>query len=139
MPKRTPAVLRKVSLADFSDGWDECYAVVRLASYQEFADFANEDLSSLNNIEKVGKEIEVVKRHFVSGKILVLEDGGSTTLEDMTSDDVAATPKLADYLFSIILGVDLDPKGSSKAAPSSSASTTPSNNTKTPSSTALAT
>lgn len=128
---RRVALTRKVSLADYADGWDDCYAIVTLAGFDEVSEAADNDYSKNTNLENVAYEIEVVKRHFVSGKIRVLGENGQPELVDMTSDDVRASIPIADKLYAVIMGLTLDPKGMPTEATPSSESTIDSNTTKT--------
>lgn len=132
---RRVAITRKVSLAEFADGWDDCFAIVTLADFSEMQEIAAKDFKSLTDIEAVGFEIEVVMKHFVSGKINVINDAGQAELVDMVAADVQAGPKIADRLYAVIMGVTLDPKGTETAVTNSPTPTPDSNSTKTTSST----
>ncbi len=124
--KRVVAATRKVSLSEFADDWDDCYAVVRLASYGEYVEVANKDFTDIKQEDALKFEYDFVISHFVSGKILLL---GSDELQDMAVDDIDAVPGMTDYLYRVSMGMTLDPKVSGKAAqdmsePSSSENTT---------------
>jgi hypothetical protein len=118
-----PAITRRVDLSEFGDGMDGCYAVVRLRNYQDVQEVRKQDFTK-KDFDTIGYEIGVVKAHFVSGKILRFGSEGKPTLSDMTADDVDASPEIADKLYAVIMGINLDPKGSSTAAPSKGASST---------------
>jgi len=113
---------------------DGCYAIVRLRSYQDVLEVRKQDFTK-EGFDTIGYEIGVVKDHFVAGKILKFNAEGKPALADMTSDDVDASPEIADKLYAVIMGITLDPKGLSTAAPSKGASSTSSTSTSQPSST----
>lgn len=130
--KRVIAATRRVSLGDFADGWDECYAVVRLASFAEYEDVSKTDFTGMNVADTLKHEIEFVKSHFVSGKILVLDETTSeSSLQNMTKDDVDAIPSLPDYLYTVVMGMNLDPKALKREAQDTSAPSTSESITKT--------
>lgn len=110
------AITKKVSLADLSEGWDDCYAIVRPATYREYREFADGKIEDLKPSEQLALEMDIVMNHFVSGKIMVLGDDGEAHLEDMNAEDVQESVPLANKLFFEILGIKLDPKGSVTAA-----------------------
>lgn len=138
---RRIAALKKVSLADFAEGWDDCYATVRLATLQDYREITTKDFTGAKNLEVVDYEVQVVKEHFVGGKIRVLNDQGEPELQDMQAEDVECLPGLADHLYIAVLGLNLDPKDLRTQMAQSSTSElgeTPSTSlstTKTPSST----
>jgi hypothetical protein len=115
-PKRRLALTKRVSLANLSEGWDECYAIIRPATYQEYQEFLALDVADMTPADQMKVEIEMVTEHFVSGKILILDAEGESQLEDMKPEDIRASLPLANTLFFEILGVKLDPKGSVTAA-----------------------
>ncbi len=129
---RVVAATRKVSLADFADGWDECYAIVRLASFAEYTEIAAKDFKGMEQLAILAFEGDTVRSHFVTGKIMVLNDAGTDqTLAEMTADDIDAVPGMADYLYTVIMGMTLDPKALRKAAQDSSAPSNSESTTKT--------
>jgi hypothetical protein len=119
--KRRIALTRKVSLADLADDWNDCYAVVILASFDEVTEIGSKDFKDMKPIDIVSWELEVVARNFVSGKIMALGVDNTSELVDMTADDLRASTQLVDKLYSVIMGISLDPKGTSKTASSTSA------------------
>jgi hypothetical protein len=107
VPERITAV-KKSSLAGLSEGWgDECYAIVRPATYS--------DMIALDGIDRTDKSAaahfqrELVRAHFVTGKIKLWSDKGQE-LVDMTVDDVDCSVAVLDKLFADIIGIDVDPK-----------------------------
>lgn len=128
MEGRVVAATRKVTLSAFADGWDDCYAVVRLASYQEFVDVANTDFKVMTQQEALKFEADFVKTHFVSGELLLL---GSEGLQKMTAADIDAVPGMTDYLYRVSMGMNLDPKASGEAAPDESEPSNSESTTKT--------
>lgn len=131
-PTRRVAATRKVSLADFNENWTDCYVVLLLADLQEFRDSIAKDWTGALQAEVLDFELDTVKQHFVAGKIRIV---GSDELVDMEPGDVTAVPELPDYLYSVIMGIDLDPKDLRKAARSTSVPSNSESTTKTPSST----
>lgn len=129
--ERRLANTRKVSLGTFADGWDECYAVVTLADFPTVSEVNGKDIAKMKGIEVLAFEIDVVKKNFISGKVLVLKDDGTSELADMIADDLDTFPNIADILYATVMGVALDPKDTPTAAPSKSESTSDSNTTKT--------
>lgn len=114
---RKLALVKRVGLADLSEGWEDCYALVRPATYHEYLDFMALDLKDKKPQEKMEAEFDVVTSHFVSGKVKVYVEGSvEPHLVDMTAEDIKVSIPLANKLFSEILGFKLDPKDSDKAA-----------------------
>lgn len=116
MAVRRIAITKKVSLASVSDGWDDCYAIIRPATQQDYLDFASSDPEKLAPADQVKLEVNFVKDHFVSGKINVLGAGNQPELVDMEPDDIAASIDLANKLFFEIMGIKYDPKDLQTAA-----------------------
>lgn len=113
---RQIAITKRVSLSDLSEGWEECYALVRPATYQEYREFADVTLDGLRPPEVMKLEMDIVMDHFISGRILVFDADGKSNLEDMQPEDVEQSLPLAGKLFFEILGVKPNPKGSAPAA-----------------------
>lgn len=128
---RRVAITKKVSLAEVADGWEECYAVVSLANFNDLTELDATDLDKMKTLDIVKFEIGVVEKHFVSGKILLTQPDGTVALADMLIDDIKSSPRLIDLLYSEIMGLTLDPKDTSKVATNNSAPTSDSNTTKT--------
>lgn len=130
--KRVVAATRKASLSDFADSWEDCYAIVRLASFAEYSDIATKDFKGMPTVEVLKFETDIVQAHFISGKIMVLSEAGTEqVLSDMQKGDIDAVPGMADYLYTVIMGMTLDPKALRKAAQDSSAPSNSESNTKT--------
>lgn len=111
---RRLAITKRVSLDGIADGWEsDCYALVTPASYAEYLEFVKLSTEGKSNAELLQYELDFVNKHFVSGQGKFLEDDGSTTLGNLTTEDVAESKELADKLFAEIVGVNLDPKASS--------------------------
>jgi hypothetical protein len=120
---RQIALTKRVSLAEFSEGWEDCYVLVRPASYKEALEFGALDLKSLTQAEQLEIEMDFIITHFVSGKIQVFDDGevkSGTTLTSMEADDVKASVPMANKIFFEILGIAPDPKGTATVATSKS-------------------
>lgn len=113
---RQVAFTKRVNLSELSEGFDECYALVRPATRAEYSEAMDFDIEHTTREEQDKYEFEFIKSHFVSGKILVRNDEGNTELVDMEPDDVETSMALANKLYFEILGLKLDPKGSAKAA-----------------------
>jgi hypothetical protein len=105
---RRLAIAKLVSLEGLGPGWgDECYAFMMPATYTDMLEA--DQIDSKSKEQQVSFQIEFLKRHFVSGKIRVLDDKDNE-LADMDPDDVAASVALSDRLFLACLGDQLDPK-----------------------------
>jgi hypothetical protein len=113
---RVVAITKKISLAEFSDGWDDCYVLVRPATKAEVMGFAKLDVKAMTEEQQLAEQMKIIRDHFVSGKIKVLNAVGEAELVDMVPDDVEASMPMANKVFFDILGVVLDPKDSLKAA-----------------------
>lgn len=108
-------ITKRVSLSGMSDGWgDDCYAIVTPASYQDYDELGNLDTSKLTRAEDIKLQMNIVKKHFVEGK---LRPWGSDELVAMQADDVYASVEIANRLYSEIMGLKLDPKDSTAASP----------------------
>lgn len=114
---RRITVTKRVSLAQFGEGWDDCYAIVTPANYATYDAISKADIEKMTNAERIMFEMDTVKRHFVSGKIKALNDKGTFELTDMLPGDIEASLELTEALYIAIMGLQLDPKGSSGEAP----------------------
>ena len=122
---RRITITKKVSLAGLADGWDDCYAIVTPADYRTYDELSQLDTSKLTKAEDIKYQMQVVKNHFVEGKIKVW---GSDELVDMKDDDAEASVDFANLLYIEIMGMKLDPKdsGAGNADASTPNATTPS-------------
>lgn len=142
MPKRL-ANTKRVNLEDVVAGWgDDCYALVVPASYPDTIEL-NDMASKKDNVALILWQIDFVKKHLVSGKVMVMNDDETVELGDLVPEYVDIDRNLGDVLFNEIMGVAADPKDSPTPTPTApatgnlpttSSSTEPSdttNNTKT--------
>ena len=115
---RRLALTKKVSLADLADNWDDCFAIVRLATFAEFVEYSNQKPKKAASVtEKLEPIFKVVETHLVGGKIKVFVEGNDDPqLLDITAEDVRSSLPMANKLAAVILGIKLDPKDSPKAA-----------------------
>ncbi|MGO4470333.1 hypothetical protein AB4Y95_00140 [Arthrobacter sp. M-10] len=104
------ALHKRVSLAGIADGWDECFAVVSLATYEEGR--AANDLfgSKVADDEGYKFQTDLVTKHFVSGKVLTVLDDGTEGIGDLTVEDATTYIPISNRLFFEILGIAPDPK-----------------------------
>lgn len=128
MDDTSVGISKRVSLAEFSDGWDECYAVVRPANMDELLDMSEVDFAAMQTRERVEKQLEFIKSHFVSGRIM----NGEIELRNMRAEDAKASPLIIKKLFNEVMGLNLDPKEKSSEEvpmenPSTGIPSTPSN------------
>lgn len=102
---------KKSSLAGLSEGWgDECFAIVTPATYMDQVELDELDLPKLPQKKQVDVQFDVIRKHFVSGKIKVLNASGEYEMADMEVDDAFASIEIADKIYADIMGFDLDPK-----------------------------
>lgn len=128
------ASVKKSSLAGLSEEWDEsCFAYVQPATYDDQFPLTDGSIQKLTPKEQVEWQTEVVKSHFVSGKIKVF-NGEAFELADMKEEDVTVSVAVLDKLYADIMGFELDPKDLRKAAMESALLTTNESNTETTSS-----
>jgi hypothetical protein len=111
--QRRLAITKRVSLADVSEGWQDCYALIRPCSYQEYSGFADMDTTKMTVAEQIKYAMDFAASHFVSGKVKV---EGTDSLVDMTTADIYESTELSDLLFAEIVGLKLDPKATGTAA-----------------------
>ncbi|RAN78018.1 hypothetical protein B5P43_18475 [Bacillus sp. SRB_336] len=99
-----------MSLAGVADGWDDCFAIVSLGTYDEGRD-TNQLLASNASDEDGYKfQTDIVTKHFVSGKVLTVLEDGTEGLGDLTIEDAVAYTQISNKLFSAIVGMAPDPK-----------------------------
>lgn len=116
--KRRPAITRKVDLSDFSDDYQDCYAVVRLADFEEVSKINETDFTVMTNIDALRFGLQIVKQHFVSGKTRLITTDGVGELVDMEASDLGASTEMINSLYLTIMGVTLDPKATTTVATS---------------------
>lgn len=136
MSERHLGLTKKVSMADIGEGWDECYAIVRLAEFEEQVEFSELGIDKLTKAEANRAEMDFVRDHFIRGEIMILDEDNEPCAAPMVPDDVSRNLEIADKLFFAILGIKLDPKDLGTEAPSKTEPTESSSTTKTTSSTA---
>lgn len=110
MPRRVGAV-KKLSLASLADGWDDCYVVVTLMTKANAIEWGDLKPQEMTETEALEAETKIAKEHFVSGKIMILNDSLESELQDMQADDIEGVAGMADLIVMGILGVAPDPKG----------------------------
>lgn len=110
--QRRIAITRKVSLADYADGWDDCYAIVTLADFHEKSETQSikDKITAMTDIEATKFMLDVDMKHFVSGKIQVLDAADTPELVAMKAEDIATSERIISDLYLTIMGVTLDPK-----------------------------
>lgn len=119
MPRRL-AITKRVNLEGIGEGWTtECFALVTPANYNEFIGFTKLQDEGKSNTELVEFQLDFVKKHYVSGKVLTLNDENEQVVDDMQSEDIDESKALADKLFGEIVGINLDPKDTSIATETS--------------------
>lgn len=97
------------NLAGLAEQWDdECYALVRLATYEDHVR-VEEANASHKGREGLEFQREFVREMYVSGKAKAFKDG-EFVLIDLTAADAASIPSVCDKLYMDIMGIDLDPK-----------------------------
>lgn len=115
--------VKKVSLADLSDGWDqECYAYVQPSTYEDQKALIQADLGKKKEPEQVDFQLKFVRDHFISGVIKQF-DGESFEPVEMTEDDTSLSIAITDHLYAAIMGFELNPKDIRKAAEESALQT----------------
>lgn len=118
MPRQLANGIR-VDLSDVNDGWDGCFALVTPASYAECIELGK-TTDDGNDGATINAGIDLIKKHLLNGKVMILDDNGNPTPADITAEDVEASRAITDKLLKAITGVAPDPKGSSTAAAESS-------------------
>lgn len=107
---RRLAITKRISLEGIADGWTaECFALVMPATYPEYIAISDAE-ETMKKTEVAAKNIEFVKAHIVSGRVMVLDDDGSLVLGDLLLDDVDSFTELANKLYLELMGVTADPK-----------------------------
>lgn len=111
------AITKKVSLSDIGEGWDDCYAIVRQATREDSADALSPKTRKLNKEDAEAFELNFIKEHFMSGKVLVFMPDKTMQLADMQPEHIDTSWKLANKLYYEVLGLTYSPKVSQKEAP----------------------
>lgn len=111
------ALTKKVNLSDVADGWDNCYAVVRLATRDESTEALGTKVQKMKQADAEVFELGFIKDHFISGKVLVFTDEKKMELADMEADHFDTSWKLANLVYYEILGIAASPKVSQKETP----------------------
>src|SRR4051812_3413004 len=109
---RRLAFMKKVSLEGIADGWTkDCYAYVLPATYADFDALSKLDFSEMTQGDQIKYEMDFVVEHFVSGKVMALNEDGQSELVDMEAEDARSSMTLADTLYREIVSLKYDPKG----------------------------
>lgn len=113
--KKVYPVVKKVSLAGLSEGWDEsCFAYVVPTSYLDQKDVTESSIKSMTPGQQVEYQLQFVRDRFVSGKIKAF-DGSEFVEIDMEPEHTTASVEVTDRLYAEIMGLGLDPKDIRKA------------------------
>jgi hypothetical protein len=116
---RKLAITKRISLAEFSEDWKDCYAIIRPATYSEAKVFRDTNVKSLDEDAKVDLELKMIGQHLVSGKIRAYNDANQPELVDLDTEDLRDSMPIANHIFYEILGIASDPKGSPTATTTS--------------------
>lgn len=116
--QRRLGVVRRFSLADVAEGWDDsCYAMYRPASYRDLKAYQDLDTITMKTNDSVAYMVKFIKEHFVSGKVMILDDNNTLVVGDMETQDVdELPPDVLGDLFATMNGGVLDPKDTAKEA-----------------------
>lgn len=120
---RRLAITKRVDLSDLAEGWDGCYALVAPASYDEATELAETDIATLTQAQVSAINFKFAKDHFVSGKVMVLNDDNQPELGEMQVDDIGISAELINRINNAVLGATPDPKASTTATESSATET----------------
>lgn len=117
-PKRRVAITKKVSLAEFSDGWDDCFVLIVPATFREVNAYLEDGEKRKGNTPSQDMEVQtsIIRTHFICGKIMALDESDKPELVDMTPEDSEVSIAISNKLFNEVMGFNLDPKGSQKTA-----------------------
>lgn len=107
---RRVAVTRKLSLADFGDDLQDSYVIVTLADFEEVSAISELEFEKMTNLEATKEMLEIGKKHFVAGKIALLNEVGESELVDMKPDDIQASAAIIGGIYGAVMGVIPDPK-----------------------------
>ncbi len=117
--KRVIGIVKRVSLSEFSEGWEQCYARVRPLTYDEQLQIMEVEFDSMTKRDTLDYQYKVVKDHFVDGEIKVKDpETGEMTLLAMQPEDTKASMLIVAKLFREIIGLNLDPKETAPVASS---------------------
>ena len=117
---RRIAITKRIDLSDIAEGWDDCYAVVTVATIGDVQAMATADVKAMNDTDATATAVKLAKDHFVKGRIRVLNDEGESELQPMEPDDIEASVELFTRISAAVTGVIVDPKASSTATETSS-------------------
>jgi hypothetical protein len=119
MSDRKVAILKKVSLDEFADGWNGTYINVAVASYKEFKEYTQSSVENLTEEQGIDMITKLVHDKFVSGKIMILDDNNEPVLADAEIGDLDNLGvDMLNKLFTSIMGVSYDPKATQTEVPS---------------------
>ena len=111
---RRLAITKRLSL-DMIEGWDDnCYMVFTPISINELGGLM--DVDKMTELAALNKIVALLQEHFVSGKVLILDEGaeagGAQTLVDAEKEDVGSlSPDVINQVFETVTGENLlDPK-----------------------------
>lgn len=114
--KRTLNILKRFSLSDLGDGWEDCYVMYRPMTVGDLTTFANMQTDNLTEAQSMQLVVDHLKSHVVSGKVSVLDEAGKPTLEYLVPDDIEMLPfEILETLFQAVSGASIDPKASQPA------------------------
>lgn len=136
MSDRRVAILKKVSLSGFADGWgDDCFVIVQPASYKQFKEYTQTKVEEMDEAQGIDLITTLVKEQFVSGRIMIIGDDNKPVIADMEKGDLDSLGiDMLNELFTKIMGVNYDPKAIGTEVTSSKPSLKPENDTETSSS-----
>lgn len=110
--KRRLAIAKRISLKGVAEGWsDDCYVLIQPLTYGENKELKNTNTDGLDDEKATEIMIGVIKRNFVSGKVMLYNDNGEAELSDAEADDIENLPATALFnIFADITGASIDPK-----------------------------
>lgn len=130
-PTRQLAVLKKFSLANLAEGWDDqAFLLYRPSTVEDIIAMRDADIDSMDDGKALDYIRDFVTKRVVKGRVYVLKADYSLDLQDMEPEDLALLPiDTIKDLFASITGVAFtNPKASAPEAaetqPSSDTATT---------------
>jgi hypothetical protein len=108
------AISKRVNLEGIYDGWGpDTYAIVTPLSYADKIEVNELAIAGKSQAELLKYELEVVQKHFVSGKGQFVTDEDLKVTDDITTNNLGDMVELTQRLFMAINGVNADPKDTS--------------------------
>src|SRR3954471_19648857 len=103
MATRTLGIIRRKSLSDVAECWDDCFITYRPADIPALKELKTLDTDGLDDDTGLDFIISFIERHTVGGQIMLVDESGALVAAKLEKADIAGFPQ--DVLMGLIADI----------------------------------